>query len=66
MKVTSVKAVNSRHLVIAGTFSWNRLNHSQTLIEKPLDSGHFYSRQLLQQTQFFGTPRKVQAKFAFL
>ena len=31
------------HLVIADTFLWNRLNHGQTLIEKPLYSGHYYS-----------------------
>ena len=31
-----------RHLV-ADTFLRNRPNHGQTLIEKPLYSGHFYS-----------------------
>ena len=37
----------SRHLVIADTFLRNWQNHVQTLIEKPLYSGHFYSRRLL-------------------
>ena len=31
------------HLVIAETFLRNLPNHGQTLIEKPLHSGHFYS-----------------------
>ena len=35
------------HLVIADTFLRNRLNHGETLIEKPLYSGHFYSGHLL-------------------
>ena len=30
----------SGHLVTAGTFSWNRPHHVQTLIEKPMYSGH--------------------------
>ena len=38
------------HLVIADTFSRNRPNHGQTLIGKPLYSGHFYSGHLLQRT----------------
>ena len=35
------------HLVIADIFLRNRSNHVQTLIEKPLHSGHFYSGHLL-------------------
>ena len=31
----------SGHLVIVCTFSWNRSNHGQTLIEKPLYSDTF-------------------------
>ena len=40
-----------RHLV-ADTFLRNRPNHGQTLIEKPLYSGHFYSGHLLKRTLF--------------
>lgn len=47
-KLSIADILHSRHLVIAGTFSWNHLNHSQILIEKPQYCGHFYSRQLLQ------------------
>ena len=35
------------HLVIVNTFLRNRLNHGQTLVEKPLYSGQFYSRNVL-------------------
>ena len=35
----TVKHVYSEHLVIAATFSWNRPNHDQTHMEKPLHSG---------------------------
>ena len=35
------------HVVIADTFLRNRINHRQTLIEKPLYSGGFYSEYLL-------------------
>ena len=35
------------HLVIADTVLRNRPNRCQTLIEKPLYSGHFYSGHLL-------------------
>ena len=35
------------HLVKADTSLTNRWNHGQTLIEKPLYSGHFYSGHLL-------------------
>ena len=31
------------HVVIVETFLRNQPNHGQTLIEKPLNSGHFYS-----------------------
>ena len=41
-------------------------NHSQTLIENPLYSGHLYGGQLLQRVQFFGTAGKVQAKLTTL
>ena len=37
----------SGHLVIADTFLRNRPNNGQTLIEKPLYKGHFYSGNLL-------------------
>ena len=37
----------NEHLVIADPFPRNRPNHAQTLIEKPLYSGHFYSKYLL-------------------
>ena len=40
------------HLVIADTFLRNRPDHGQTLIGKPLYSGHFYSGHLLQRTFF--------------
>ena len=43
----------NEHLVIADPFPRNWPNHAQTLIEKPLYSGHFYSQYLLQQTFFF-------------
>ena len=33
----------NRHLATVETFSWNWLNHGQSLIEKLLHSGHFYS-----------------------
>ena len=33
----------SGSLVIADTFKWNRPNHGQTLVEKPLYSRHAYS-----------------------
>ena len=33
----------SEHPAIKDNFSWNQSNHSQTLIEKPIYSGHFYS-----------------------
>ena len=56
----------SGHLLIPGTFSWNRPNHSQTLIEKPLYSGHLCGGQLLQRAQFFGTAGKLQAKLTTL
>ena len=35
------------HLVIADTFLRDRLNRGQTLLEKPLHNGHFYSGHLL-------------------
>ena len=35
------------HLVTAGTFLSNRSNHGQTLIEKPLNSGHINSGNFL-------------------
>ena len=35
------------HVVIADTFLRNRPNHGQTLKEKPLNIGHFYSGYLL-------------------
>ena len=34
----------SGHLVIADTFSWSRLNRNQTFREKPVYSGHLYSK----------------------
>ena len=37
----------SGHLVIADTFLRDRPNRSQTRLEKPLYSGHFYSGHLL-------------------
>ena len=40
------------HLVIADTFLRNWPNHGQTLIEKPLKSGHFYSGYLAQHHFF--------------
>ena len=43
----------SGHLVIADTFSRNWTNHGQTLIEKPLYSGHFYSGHLVIADTFF-------------
>ena len=43
----------SGHLVIADTFSRNWTNHRQTLIEKPLYSGHFYSGHLVIADTFF-------------
>ena len=46
------------HLAIADTFSMNRPNHGQTLIEKPLYSGHFYSG-LCYSEHFFGAPREL-------
>ena len=49
-------------LVIADPFQLNRPNQGQTLIEKHLYSGHFYSGKLLQRTQFFCTVCKGQAK----
>ena len=41
------------HLVIADTFLRNRPNHGQTLIEKPLSSGHFYSGHFVIADTFF-------------
>ena len=41
------------HVVIVETFLRNRPNHGQILIEKPLNSGHFYSGHLLQRTLIF-------------
>ena len=43
------------HLVIADTFLRNWPNHGQTLIEKPLYSGHLYSGHLSQRTLFLST-----------
>ena len=40
------------HLVMADTFLRNRSNHGQTLVEKPLYSGYFYSGH------FFWAPRE--------
>ena len=40
------------HLVIADIFLWNRRNYGQTLIEKPLYSGHVYSGHLLYRHFF--------------
>ena len=37
------------HLVIAETFLSNRPNHGQTLIEKPLCNGHFYSENFFRE-----------------
>ena len=37
----------SGHLAIVDHFSWKQPNHGQTLVEKPLFSGHFYSRHNL-------------------
>ena len=42
-----VDMLYSGQLAIAECFSWNGPNHGQTLIEKPLYSGHVYSGQLL-------------------
>ena len=42
----------NEHLVIAETFLRKRPDHGQTLIEKPLSNGHFYSGH------FFREPRK--------
>ena len=53
----------SGHLVTPDTFSWNRLSHGQTLMEKSLYTGNSYHRQLLQRTQFFDAACKVQVKF---
>ena len=58
----TVKLVHIRHVITADTFSWNKPNHVQTLIEKALYSGKFCSGQLLQRTRFFGTTRLAQAK----
>ena len=44
-------------LVIADTVLRNPSNHGQTLIEKPLYTGHLYSGHLLQWT-LFSAPRK--------
>ena len=56
--------LRSGHFMVAETFSWNRLNHGQTLIEKPGYSGHFCSGQSLQRTQFFGTTWKFLTEFS--
>ena len=41
------------HLVIADSFLRSRLSHRQTIIEKPLYSGRFYSGHLLNWTLFW-------------
>lgn len=35
------------HLCIGDTFLRNRSNHGQTLVEKPLYSGYFYSGKII-------------------
>ena len=42
-----VDMLYNEYLVIADPFPRNWPNHAQTLIEKPLHSGHFYSKYLL-------------------
>ena len=42
-----VDMLYSGHHAITDTFSWNRPNHGQTIIENPLYTGHFYSGHLL-------------------
>ena len=56
----------SGHLVVADTFQWNRLNHGQNLIEKPLYSGHLCSGQLLQRAQFKFTTLLQRTTHIFL
>ena len=51
------------HLVIADTFLKNRPNHGQTLMKKPLYSGHFYSEHLLKRTLFLSIARIFWTKF---
>ena len=48
------------------TFSWNRSNHGEALKEKPLHSGHFYSKWCYGRHSFFSTTWKFQAKFTSL
>ena len=43
------------HLVIADTFLGDQPSRGQTLLEKPLYSGHIYSRHLLQRKLFWST-----------
>ena len=42
-----VDMLYNEYLVIADPFPRNWPNHAQTLIEKPLYSGHFYSKYSL-------------------
>ena len=48
----------SGSLVIADTFKWNRPNHGQTLVEKPLYSRHAYSGH-----NFLAPREKFKPKF---
>ena len=54
------------HLVIADSFLRSRLSHRQTIIEKPLYSGRFYSGHLLNWTLFLSIAWKFWAKFTSL
>ena len=45
--VSVVDMLYNGHLVMADIFLESQSNHGQTLIEKPLYSGHFYSGHLL-------------------
>ena len=42
-----VEFVYNGSFLIADTFSWDQLYHGQTIMEKPLHCGSFYSGQLL-------------------
>ena len=48
------------HLLIPGTFSWNRPNHSQTLIEEPLYSGPLYGGNCYSGCNFLSQQEKYK------
>ena len=55
--INSIKPVYSGHLVITDTFSWNRPNHGQTLLENSYIEDYFTANNYYSGHNFL-TPRE--------